>query len=96
MASRPSSRRACGISPAASSTGSGYGIETKFTQGVRDLAGRFEHRLWLWHLAVPGRPAQMCQNLGDQGGSSMAAMIFKVPRVVAQLVCFNTLLFLGQ
>ena len=24
-----------------------YGIETKFTRAVRDLAGRFEHRLFL-------------------------------------------------
>ena len=32
-----------------SSTASGgrYGIETKFTRAVRDLAGRFEHRLFL-------------------------------------------------
>jgi hypothetical protein len=32
---------------AAPSTGGRYGIETKFTRAVRDLAGRFEHRLFL-------------------------------------------------
>jgi superfamily II DNA or RNA helicase len=32
---------------AAPSSGGRYGIETKFTRAVRDLAGRFEHRLFL-------------------------------------------------
>lgn len=32
---------------AAPSSGGKYGIETKFTRAVRDLAGRFEHRLFL-------------------------------------------------
>ncbi len=32
---------------AAPSSGGRYGIETKFTQAVRDLGGRFEHRLFL-------------------------------------------------
>jgi len=32
---------------AAPSSGGRYGIETKFTKTVRDLAGRFEHRLFL-------------------------------------------------
>jgi len=32
---------------AAPSSGGHYGIETKFTRAVRDLAGRFEHRLFL-------------------------------------------------
>jgi superfamily II DNA or RNA helicase len=32
---------------AAPSSGGRYGIETKFTQAVRDIAGRFEHRLFL-------------------------------------------------
>jgi len=32
---------------AAPSSGSKYGIETKFTRAVRDLASRFEHRLFL-------------------------------------------------
>jgi superfamily II DNA or RNA helicase len=32
---------------AAPSSGGRYGIETKFTLAVRDLAGRFEHRLFL-------------------------------------------------
>lgn len=32
---------------AAPATGNRYGIETKFTRAVRDLAGRFEHRLFL-------------------------------------------------
>ena len=32
---------------AAPSSGSRYGIETKFTRAVRDLGGRFEHRLFL-------------------------------------------------
>ncbi len=32
---------------AAPASGSSYGIETKFTRAVRDLAGRFEHRLFL-------------------------------------------------
>lgn len=32
---------------AAPSSGGKYGIETKFTRTVRDLAGRFEHRLFL-------------------------------------------------
>ena len=32
---------------AAPSSGGRYGIETKFTRTVRDLAGRFEHRLFL-------------------------------------------------
>ena len=32
---------------AAPSSGGRYGIETKFTQAVRDLCGRFEHRLFL-------------------------------------------------
>src|ERR1700731_2519159 len=32
---------------AAPSSGGRYGIETKFTHAVRDLAGRFEHRLFL-------------------------------------------------
>jgi superfamily II DNA or RNA helicase len=32
---------------AAPSSGGSYGIETKFTRAVRDLAGRFEHRLFL-------------------------------------------------
>jgi len=31
----------------APSSGGHYGIETKFTRAVRDLAGRFEHRLFL-------------------------------------------------
>jgi len=32
---------------AAPSSGGNYGIESKFTRAVRDLAGRFEHRLFL-------------------------------------------------
>ncbi|MEP7378008.1 MAG: DISARM system SNF2-like helicase DrmD [Chloroflexota bacterium] len=32
---------------AAPSSGGKYGIETKFTRAVRDLSGRFEHRLFL-------------------------------------------------
>src|SRR5262245_19112121 len=32
---------------AAPSSGGRYGIETKFTQAIRDLSGRFEHRLFL-------------------------------------------------
>jgi hypothetical protein len=32
---------------AAPSTGGRYGIETKFTRAIRDLSGRFEHRLFL-------------------------------------------------
>src|SRR5207344_2275566 len=32
---------------AAPSSGGQYGIETKFTRVIRDLAGRFEHRLFL-------------------------------------------------
>ena len=32
---------------AAPSSGGHYGIETKFTRAIRDLAGRFEHRLFL-------------------------------------------------
>jgi superfamily II DNA or RNA helicase len=32
---------------AAPASGARYGIETKFTRAVRDLAGRFEHRLFL-------------------------------------------------
>jgi superfamily II DNA or RNA helicase len=32
---------------AAPASGNRYGIETKFTRAVRDLAGRFEHRLFL-------------------------------------------------
>ena len=32
---------------AAPSSGGCYGIETKFTRAIRDLAGRFEHRLFL-------------------------------------------------
>jgi hypothetical protein len=32
---------------AAPSSGGRYGIETKFTRAVRDLTGRFEHRLFL-------------------------------------------------
>ena len=32
---------------AAPSSGGRYGIDTKFTRAVRDLAGRFEHRLFL-------------------------------------------------
>ena len=32
---------------AAPSSGGRYGIESKFTRAVRDLAGRFEHRLFL-------------------------------------------------
>jgi superfamily II DNA or RNA helicase len=32
---------------AAPASGGHYGIETKFTRAVRDLAGRFEHRLFL-------------------------------------------------
>ncbi len=32
---------------AAPASGGRYGIETKFTRSVRDLAGRFEHRLFL-------------------------------------------------
>ena len=32
---------------AASSSGGRYGIETKFTRAIRDLGGRFEHRLFL-------------------------------------------------
>src|SRR5882757_7611406 len=32
---------------AAPASGGRYGIETKFTHAVRDLAGRFEHRLFL-------------------------------------------------
>jgi superfamily II DNA or RNA helicase len=32
---------------AAPSSGGRYGIETKFTRAIRDLAGRFEHRLFL-------------------------------------------------
>ncbi len=32
---------------AAPSSGGRYGIETKFTRAVRDLGGRFEHRLFL-------------------------------------------------
>lgn len=32
---------------AAPSSGGRYGIETKFTKSVRDIAGRFEHRLFL-------------------------------------------------
>lgn len=32
---------------AAPSSGGRYGIETKFTRTIRDLAGRFEHRLFL-------------------------------------------------
>ena len=32
---------------AAPSSGGRYGIETKFTRAVRDIAGRFEHRLFL-------------------------------------------------
>ena len=32
---------------AAPSSGGRYGIETKFTRAVRDLCGRFEHRLFL-------------------------------------------------
>lgn len=32
---------------AAPASGTRYGIETKFTRAVRDLAGRFEHRLFL-------------------------------------------------
>ena len=32
---------------AAPSSGGAYGIETKFTRAVRDLCGRFEHRLFL-------------------------------------------------
>jgi hypothetical protein len=32
---------------AAPASGSRYGIETKFTRAVRDLSGRFEHRLFL-------------------------------------------------
>jgi SNF2 family DNA or RNA helicase len=36
---------------AAPASGGRYGIETKFTRAVRDLAGRFEHRLFL--LATP-------------------------------------------
>jgi len=32
---------------AAPSSGGKYGIETKFTRTIRDLAGRFEHRLFL-------------------------------------------------
>lgn len=32
---------------AAPASGGKYGIETKFTRAVRDLAGRFEHRLFL-------------------------------------------------
>lgn len=32
---------------AAPSSGGRYGIETKFTRSIRDLAGRFEHRLFL-------------------------------------------------
>ena len=32
---------------AAPASGGRYGIETKFTRAVRDLAGRFEHRLFL-------------------------------------------------
>ncbi|MBM4185606.1 MAG: helicase, partial [Gemmatimonadetes bacterium] len=32
---------------AAPSSGGRYGIETKFTHAIRDLAGRFEHRLFL-------------------------------------------------
>ena len=32
---------------AAPSSGGRYGIETKFTRAIRDIAGRFEHRLFL-------------------------------------------------
>ena len=32
---------------AAPASGTRYGIETKFTRAIRDLAGRFEHRLFL-------------------------------------------------
>src|SRR5205823_5445199 len=32
---------------AAPSSGGKYGIETKFTRAIRDIAGRFEHRLFL-------------------------------------------------
>ena len=32
---------------AAPSSGGRYGIETKFTKAIRDIAGRFEHRLFL-------------------------------------------------
>jgi hypothetical protein len=32
---------------AAPSSGGRYGIETKFTRAIRDLGGRFEHRLFL-------------------------------------------------
>src|SRR5207237_2347790 len=32
---------------AAPASGGRYGIETKFTRAIRDLAGRFEHRLFL-------------------------------------------------
>ena len=32
---------------AAPSSGGRYGIETKFTRAIRDLCGRFEHRLFL-------------------------------------------------
>jgi superfamily II DNA or RNA helicase len=32
---------------AAPASGARYGIETKFTRAIRDLAGRFEHRLFL-------------------------------------------------
>ena len=42
---------------AAPSSGGRYGIETKFTRAVRDLSGRFEHRLFL--SATPAqRPLQ--------------------------------------
>ncbi len=40
---------------AAPSSGGRYGIETKFTRAVRDLGGRFEHRLFL--SATPPRGA---------------------------------------
>lgn len=32
---------------ASPASGGSYGIETKFTRAIRDLAGRFEHRLFL-------------------------------------------------
>ena len=41
---------------AAPSSGGRYGIETKFTRAIRDLGGRFEHRLFLSATPHNGHP----------------------------------------
>ena len=50
---------------AAPSSGGRYGIETKFTRAIRDLGGRFEHRLFLSATPHNGN-SERCPGLLDR------------------------------